>query len=303
MTEAAGPSLVDDSAFRIDGSASFDIHQAATRVEPLYDGKRDYRAKLRELRAAIDSLQSLMYAHDRYGLLVVFQGMDSAGKDSTIRKVFSGVNPHGLMVHAFGRPSERELQHDYMWRTSACLPERGRIGIFNRSYYEEVLVVRVHPGILTDNQRLPSELSADLETVWERRYREIRDFERYLHDNGIRVVKFFLHLSREEQRKRFLRRIDRPDKNWKFSSADVDERSFWDDYMLAFERCINSTSTRQAPWYCVPADSKRNMRLVVASQLLNLLRGLDMEYPDGHQSKTLQACRERLLGEKGADGD
>ena len=225
----------------------------------------------------MSSLQQLLYASDRYALLLIFQGIDAAGKDGAIRHVMSGVNPQGCDVFSFKQPSAEELEHDFLWRTTRCLPQRGRIGIFNRSYYEEVLVVRVHPEMLL-NEGLPEE-SRDPKTIWKERYRSIVDLEEHLHRNGTRIVKFFLHLSKNEQRKRFLARIDEPDKNWKFSLADVHERKYWKDYADAFEACLNATSTHHAPWYVVPADDKENARLIVSQILLDTLNELKMSYP------------------------
>ncbi len=220
--------------------------------------------------------------------------MDAAGKDGAIRHVMSGVNPQGCQVFSFKQPSAEELDHDFLWRTTRCLPERGRIGIFNRSYYEEVLIVRVHPEIL-HNQGIPPEL-LDVQTVWQERYRSIVDLEDHLHRNGTRIVKFFLHLSKEEQRKRLLKRIDEPDKNWKFSLADVKERNLWDRYMSAYEDCLGATSTTAAPWYVVPADDKENARLVVSRVIVDTLKELGMSYPEltAAQRKDLQSIR-RLL--------
>jgi len=210
---------------------------------------------------------------------LIFQALDAAGKDSTIRHIMSGVNVHGISVHAFKRPSDEELDHDFLWRTTNALPQRGRIGIFNRSYYEEVLVVRVHPQILTDVQKLPRELTKDPDEVWQQRYQSIRNLEHHLTLNGTMVLKFFLNVSRDEQRKRFLDRIDEPEKNWKFSEDDIKERGYWDDYMRAYEDAINATAVPDAPWFVIPADDKRNMQLIVSQIVLERLRGLDLRYP------------------------
>jgi len=225
----------------------------------------------------LSSLQRLHYASNRYALLLIFQAMDAAGKDGAIRHVMSGVNPQGCQVFSFKQPSADELEHDFLWRTTCRLPDRGHIGIFNRSYYEEVLVVRVHPEILR-GQGLPEELR-DEKTVWVERYRSIVDLEKHLYRNGTRVIKFFLNLSENEQRKRFLDRIDEPDKNWKFSLADIHERKYWAHYMKAYEACLNATSTHHAPWYAVPADDKENARLIVSQIVLDALHGLKMAYP------------------------
>ncbi len=233
-------------------------------------------------------LQQLHYASDRYAVLLIFQGMDAAGKDGAIRHVMSGVNPQGCQVFSFKHPSAAELQHDFLWRTTRDLPERGRIGIFNRSYYEEVLIVRVHPEILR-GEGLPDAL-LDETDVWRSRYRSIVDLERHLHANGTRIVKFYLHLSKEEQRKRFLERIDEPENNWKLSLADIEERKFWDNYMKVFEECLSATSTSEVPWYVVPADDKENARLIVSQIVLDTLEGLNMAYP-----KTTTERHEELL--------
>lgn len=242
-------------------------------------------------------LQDTLYAQDTYSLLVIFQAMDAAGKDGTIKHVMSGLNPQGCQVYSFKAPSAEELDHDYLWRTMKALPERGRIGIFNRSYYEEVLVARVHPEILARQQLPPNKKGKD---IWKQRFEEINNFEKYLFENGIIVVKFFLNVSKQEQKKRFLERIDEPDKNWKFSINDVKERSFWNDYMRAFEDVLNNTSTTWAPWYVIPADNKWYSRLVVAGILAATMRALKLEYPtvSAEQKKALQEAKRVLLAEK-----
>jgi PPK2 family polyphosphate:nucleotide phosphotransferase len=241
--------------------------------------------------------QDMLYAQDRWSLLLIFQAMDAAGKDGTIKHVMSGVNPQGCQVFSFKQPSSEELQHDFMWRYSKRLPERGRIGIFNRSYYEEVLVVRVHPEILR-RQNLPAPLVS--KRIWDERLSDIAHFEDYLTRQGVVVLKFFLHLSRKEQRKRFLARLDRPDKHWKFSPSDVHERKFWDDYMYAFEEAIRATATEHAPWYVVPADNKWFTRLVVAAVIVEAVETLDLAYPtvDPAKRRELQAIRAALSREK-----
>jgi PPK2 family polyphosphate:nucleotide phosphotransferase len=228
-------------------------------------------------------------------VLLIFQAMDAAGKDGAIKHVMSGVNPQGCQVFSFKHPSATELEHDFLWRTSQCLPERGRIGIFNRSYYEEVLIVRVHPEILR-GQGLPDGLVKE-KTIWKERYRSIIDLENHLHRNGTRIIKFFLHLSEEEQRMRFLARIDEPDKNWKFSQADIEERKFWKQYMQAYEACLSATSTQIAPWYVVPADDKENARLIISRTILDTLRSLKMRYPetDDKRRQELLSIREQLM--------
>jgi PPK2 family polyphosphate:nucleotide phosphotransferase len=225
---------------------------------------------------------------------LIFQAMDAAGKDSAIKHVMSGVNPQGCEVYSFKQPSAEELDHDFLWRTYRCLPERGRIGVFNRSYYEEVLVVRVHPEIL-HAQRIPSEL-VDEKTIWEERYRSIVNMEDHLHRNGTRIVKFFLHVSKDEQRKRFLKRIEEQDKNWKFSAADVEERKRWKDYMRAYEDCMSATSTKASPWYIIPADDKPNARLIISQVIVDTLQDLKLAYPtvSPEHAKELQGIRAEL---------
>jgi len=239
-------------------------------------------------------LQEKLYAQNRWAVLVIFQAMDTAGKDSVIKHVMSGVNPQGCQVHSFKAPSSEELDHDYLWRCARRLPERGIIGLFNRSYYEETLVVRVHPELL-EKQKLPPELLT--KNIWKKRFQDIRKFERYLTRNGIVIRKFYLHLSKKEQKKRFLERIDKPEKNWKFSMNDVHEREHWDEYMEAYEDMIRHTSTKQAPWYIVPADNKWFTHLIVAAALVDLLASLDLKYPklSKEELKQLDEAKEALL--------
>lgn len=241
--------------------------------------------------------QDMLYAQKRWSLLLVFQAMDAAGKDGTIKHVMSGVNPQGCQVFSFKQPSSQELDHDFLWRYSNCLPERGRIGIFNRSYYEEVLVVRVHEDILK-RQNLPSQLVS--KDIWQERLRDIAHFEDYLTRQGTIILKFFLHLSRKEQKKRFMERLDRPDKHWKFSPSDVHERAFWDNYMHAFEEAIRATASKRAPWYVVPADNKWFTRLVVAAAIVQAVEELNLAYPTvgAEKKKELQVAREALAREK-----
>jgi PPK2 family polyphosphate:nucleotide phosphotransferase len=262
--------------FRVTGK-KVTLDEWPTIVKPLFKSKKQYQELLAEHVEGLSSLQQLHYASSRYALLLIFQGMDAAGKDGAIRHVMSGVNPEGCQVSSFKQPSAEELGHDFLWRTTLRLPARGQIGIFNRSYYEEVLVVRVHPEILR-NEGL-SEESRDEKTIWDERYRSIVDLESHLYRNGTRTVKIFLHLSKEEQRKRFLERIDEPDRNWKFSLADIHERKYWKHYMEAYEACLNATSTHHAPWYVVPADDKDNARLIVSQIVLDTLSGLKLAYP------------------------
>jgi len=268
---------IDTKAFCVHEGEKVRLKKWPTRVVPAYGSKEQYEEILAEHIRHLSALQNLLFAHHRYSLLLIFQAMDAAGKDGTIRHVMSGVNPQGCQVFSFKHPSVEELEHDFLWRTICRLPERGKIGIFNRSYYEEVLIVRVHPEILR-SEGLPDEL-LDLETIWQERYRSIVDLEDHLHRNGTQVIKFFLHLSKEEQRKRFLKRIDDPERNWKFSLADTTERRFWKKYMNAYEECLSETSTRTAPWYVVPADDKENARLIVSQVVLDTLRDLKMAYP------------------------
>jgi PPK2 family polyphosphate:nucleotide phosphotransferase len=257
------------------------------------DDKDKAKKGLAQGVAALAAMQDRLYAQDRWALLLIFQAMDAAGKDGAIKHVMSGVNPQGCQVYSFKAPSAEDLDHDYLWRCAKCLPERGRIGIFNRSYYEETLVVRVHPEIL-ERQHLPPELVG--KSIWKQRYGEIRNFEQYLTGNGIAIRKFFLHVSRGEQRRRFLERIDDPAKNWKFSAADALERRHWREYMTAYEETIRATATPDAPWYVVPADNKWFTRLVVAAAVVDALDSLDLEYPrvTKSQRKQLAAARAEL---------
>ena len=263
--------------FRVQEGEKVNLKKWPTLVQPVYQSKEHYHQLLGKQVEELISLQQLHYASNRYAVLLIFQAMDAAGKDGAIKHVMSGVNPQGCQVFSFKHPSATELEHDFLWRTSQCLPERGRIGIFNRSYYEEVLIVRVHPEILR-SQGLPGEL-LDEKTIWQKRYRSIVNLEKHLYRNGTRIIKFFLHLSKEEQRKRFLQRIDEPDKNWKFGLADIEERKFWKHYMKAYEACLSATSTKVAPWHVVPADDKENARLIIAEIILDVFNGLKMAYP------------------------
>jgi PPK2 family polyphosphate:nucleotide phosphotransferase len=244
----------------------------------------------------LGELQEKLYAQDRYALLLIFQAMDAAGKDGTIKHVMTGVNPQGCQVYSFKAPSAEELDHDYLWRTSRCLPERGRIGIFNRSYYEETLAVRVHPEYLA-HQRVPEQLIS--KRIWKERFEDINAFERYATRNGIVIRKFFLHVSRKEQKRRFLERLDKPEKNWKFSAADARARAFWGDYMRSYEDMIQNTSSPEAPWYVVPADHKWFTRLVVAAAVVEALEGLNLKFPkvDRAKRRELRAARAILTGE------
>src|SRR5580658_8991882 len=279
---------IDSNDFRVPAGKEVDLGKWPTIVDPYYKSKKQYKELLLEHMEKLSSLQQQHYASNQFALLVIFQGMDGAGKDGAIRHVMSGVNPEGCEVYSFKQPSTEELQHDFLWRATCRLPERGRIGIFNRSYYEEVLVVRVHPD-LPVNEGLADEMK-DQKTTWEDRYRSIVDLEKHLHRNRTRIIKIFLHLSKEEQKKRFLARIDDVSKNWKFSLADMKERQYWDDYKKAFEDCLQETSTRQAPWYVVPADDKENARLIIAQIVVEALEELKLTHP-----KTTPKRRAELL--------
>ena len=268
---------INSKDFRVRPGEKVKLKEWPTIVKPFYKSKKRYQKLLEEHVEELSSLQRLLYASNRYALLLIFQAMDAAGKDGAIQHVMSGVNPQGCQVFSFKQPSADELEHDFLWRTTSRLPERGQIGIFNRSYYEEVLIVRVHPEILR-SQGLSEELR-DEKTLWEGRYRSIVDLESHLYRNGTRTIKIFLHLSQEEQRKRFLERIDEADKNWKFSLSDIHERKYWKQYMKAYEACLNATSTHHAPWYVVPADDKENARLIVSQIVLDALKDLKMAYP------------------------
>jgi len=285
---------INSKNFQVRPGKTVNLNRWPTTVSPFFKSKKEYQELLGEHIGKLSSLQQLHYASDRYALLLIFQGMDAGGKDGAIRHVMSGVNPQGCQVFSFKEPSAAELQHDFLWRTTRCLPERGRIGIFNRSYYEEVLVVRVHPEMLR-NQGLSEELR-DEKTIWKERYRSIVDLESHLYRNGTRSIKIFLHLSKEEQRKRFLERIDAPDKNWKLSLADIHERKYWKHYREAYEECLKATSTDHAPWYVVPADDKENARLVVSQIVLDALSELKMAYPktSAKRRRELESIRKLL---------
>ena len=281
--------------FRVPQGKKVKLDKWPTLVKPVYKSKKQYRDMLTKQVEELSEQQQLHYASNRYAVLLIFQAMDAAGKDGSIRHVMSGVNPQGCQVFSFKHPSAEELEHDFLWRTTQVLPERGRIGIFNRSYYEEVLIVRVHPEIL-QAENIPDRLVNE-ETIWTERYRSIVDMEEHLHRNGTRIIKFFLHLSQEEQRKRFLERIDEPDKNWKFSLADIQERKFWNQYMRAYEECLGATSTSDAPWYVVPADDKENARLIISQIVLDTFKSLQLAYPEpsAEHRRELQALRKQLV--------
>ena len=285
---------INSKDFRVRPGEKVKLREWPTVVPPFCKSKKRYQKVLGEHVEELSSLQRLHYASNRYALLLIFQGMDGAGKDGAIRYVMSGVDPQGCEVSSFKQPSAEELEHDFLWPTTCRLPERGRIGMFNRSYYEEVLIVRVHPEILR-GQGLPEEL-CDEKTIWKERYRSIVDLEEHLHRNGTRIIKVFLHLSKDEQRKRFLERIDEPDKNWKFSPADIHERQYWKQYMKAYEACLNATSTQHVPWHIVPADDKKNARLIVSQIVLDALDELKMAYPKTTAKRRLEfkAIRKEL---------
>mgnify|MGYP003385480585 CR=1 FL=1 len=292
---------VNSKDFQVKEGEQVTLKKWPTLVKPVYKSKKSYNKLLSEQVSELSDLQQLLYASNRYSLLLIFQAMDAAGKDGAIRHVMSGINPQGCQVFSFKHPNTTELDHDFLWRTTQCLPERGRIGIFNRSYYEEVLIVRVHPEILL-GQGLPDGLF-DEKIIWQERYRSIVNMENHLHHNGTQVIKFFLHLSKDEQRKRFLERIDEPEKNWKFSQADIVERKFWNQYMQAYEACLSATSTKLAPWYVVPADDKENARLIVSKIILDKFKSLKMSYPktDATRQQELLSIRQQLMKEKPDD--
>ncbi|MFI4910705.1 MAG: ADP-polyphosphate phosphotransferase [Sedimentisphaeraceae bacterium JB056] len=274
---------IDINNFRIKPDIRINIEKLKTSVEPFYESKKDYKKLLSERIEILKTLQSKLYAHSRYSILLIFQAMDAGGKDSAIKHVMSGVNPQGCQVFSFKEPGNKELKHDFLWRSNLCLPERGMIGIFNRSYYEEVLIAKVHPEIL-NAQMLPDEI-ANSKDIWKNRYESIKCLESHLYNNGTRVIKFMLNISKQEQKKRFLSRINNPKKNWKFSQSDIDERQFWPEYMDAYEKCINSTTSKNAPWYVVPADDKKNARLIISEIMIKTLESLDIHYPEPTQKQ------------------
>lgn len=288
---------INSNDFRVREGDKVDLQKWPTRVKAVYKSKNQYHAMLAGHIARLSELQGMLYADNRYAVLFIFQAMDAAGKDGAIKHVMSGVNPQGCQVFSFKHPSAEELQHDFLWRTTRDLPERGRIGIFNRSYYEEVLILRVHPEILFGEGLSPEAGSGD--SLWEGRYRSITDLENHLYRNDTRIAKFFLHLSKEEQRERFLARIDDPDRNWKFSTADIEERKFWTEYMVAYEKCISATSSAIAPWYIVPADDKETARLIVSQIILDTLDTLNLQYPEtrAERRKELSEIRQQLAQE------
>jgi PPK2 family polyphosphate:nucleotide phosphotransferase len=286
---------INTNDFRVPEECEVDLKKWPTRIEPVYRSNAEYEQMLKDHVQKLAAQQELLYASNRHAILLILQAMDAAGKDGVIAHVMSGLNPQGCQVFSFKHPSDTELRHDYLWRTTLDLPERGKIGIFNRSYYEEVLIVRVHPEVLAA-ERVPTAPNGGDKSIWQQRYRSIVDLERHLDRNGTRIVKFFLHLSKEEQRKRFIARIDAPDKNWKFSTADVEERKYWKRYMKAYEKCLSATSTKHAPWYVVPADDKHNERLIVSQILLETISELKLSYPKStpERKRELMALRKQL---------
>ena len=287
---------IDPDDFRVRPGKKVDLDKWPTKIKPGYHSQEEYQTLLAEHIHKLSAQQSKLYADDTHALLLIFQAMDAAGKDSAIKHVMSGVNPQGCQVYSFKHPSPEELDHDFLWNATRKLPERGRIGIFNRSYYEEVLIVRVHKAIL-DAERLPKKLLSE-KHIWRDRYRSIVNLEDHLHRNGTRIIKFFLHLSKEEQRKRFLSRIDEPEKNWKFNTGDVKERESWNHYMKAYEECLGATSTAAAPWYVVPADDKATTRLIVSRIILDTFKNLKLEYPQlsPERLQELRKIRKLLVG-------
>jgi PPK2 family polyphosphate:nucleotide phosphotransferase len=284
---------IDSNDYRVRPGERVNLKKWPTIGKPICASKEEYKQLLEKHVEHLSALQHLLYAANRYALVLVFQGMDAAGKDGAIRHVLSGINPEGCEVTSFKQPSADELEHDFLWRSTLRLPGRGRIGIFNRSYYEEVLAVRVHPELLR-NEGLGEQLRDD-KNLWKQRYRSIVEMENHLHRNGTRIVKIFLHLSAEEQKRRFLERIDEPEKNWKFSLADIHERKFWKRYMEVYEDCLRATSTRRAPWYAVPADDKDTARLIVSQIVLDALGGLRMSYPRTTTKRRLELQEIRKL--------
>jgi PPK2 family polyphosphate:nucleotide phosphotransferase len=284
---------IDADDYQVGESQPVDLKKWPTAVKPVYRSDKQYRKLLAEHVQELSDLQQLLYAANQYSILLIFQAMDAAGKDGAIRHVMSGVNPQGCQVYSFKHPSAEELQHDFLWRTTRNLPERGRIGIFNRSYYEEVLIVRVHKELLR-TEGVPG--GSEGRKIWKTRFQSIRHLEEHLYRNGTRIVKFFLHLSKEEQRRRFLERIDAPSKNWKFSLADIEERQYWKQYAEAYEDCLQATSTKNCPWFVVPADDKRNARLIVSQVVVNALSALKLAYPEAtpQRRRELKVLRARL---------
>ncbi len=284
---------IDIKEFEYNGEKKFKIKKTATKIKDFYESEQEYELQIAEIKDKIDKLQSLMYADNRYAMLIMLQASDAAGKDGTIRAVLSGVNPAGIAVHSFKRPTAEELDHDFMWRNMMKMPERGKMVFHNRSYYEELLVVKVHPEILLNSEKIPTEFTKDLDKVWEHRYEDIRNYEKYLNRNGIIVLKIYLNVSKKVQGERLIERIQDPTKNWKFEEGDVKERDFWNDYQSAYEEMVNQTAAKHAPWYVIPADDKKNMRLIVSSIILHHLKAVDMKYPEADEAR--QATLEQLI--------
>jgi PPK2 family polyphosphate:nucleotide phosphotransferase len=282
---------IHTATYRVAEGQAVDLAARPTRVDPVYDTKKHYRSLLDDHVMRLSALQQLLYASNSQAVLIIFQAMDAAGKDGAIKHVMSGVNPQGCQVFSFKHPTPVELQHDFLWRTTRNLPERGQIGIFNRSYYEEVLIARVHPQILRGEGLTTPR--PEPEMIWHDRYRSINGLERHLTGNGTRIIKFFLHLSKDEQRRRFLKRIDDPDRNWKFSADDIKERKYWTRYMQAYQDCLGATSSTECPWYVVPADSKHTARLIVSQVILDTLEALDMSYPQSSPARAAELLRIR----------
>lgn len=288
---------ITTSEYLISPGSHIHLKDLPTRIKPLYNSHDDYQNHLAQQVQELSTQQELLYASNSYALLLIFQAMDAAGKDGAIKHVMSGVNPQGCQVHSYKHPSAEELQHDFLWRTTRDLPQRGQIGIFNRSYYEEVLIARVHPEILKQ-EGVPGAETLDADT-WAHRYQSINGLEQHLHRNGTRILKFFLHLSKDEQKKRFLDRIDRPEKNWKISAADINERQYWSKYTKAYEDCINATSTANAPWHVIPADDQQTSRLLIAHIVTQALAGLQLRLPsvDAAKKLELERMRSTLIGD------
>ncbi len=289
---------IDTDDFRVPEGSKVRLEKWPTEVKRVYESKEHYRELLEKQVEELREQQDMLYASNAHAILLIFQAMDAAGKDGVIKQVMSGINPQGVQVTSFKHPSGEELRHDFLWRALVKLPERGRIGIFNRSYYEEVLIVRVHPELLK-GEGVPDATAAK-GSLWKGRYRSMVELEKHLHRNGTRILKFYLHISKREQRKRFLARIDDPGKNWKFNLGDIKERACWKEYMKAYEACLSATSTDEAPWYVVPADDKENARLIVAQTLVGAMKDLKMDYPklDARQLRELAQTRSML--ERGA---
>lgn len=280
-----------------------DLQKSKTEIPALYEDKSDYRKKLEDVKKQLVKFQGQIHAEGKHSVLVIFQAMDAAGKDSTIEHVFTGVDPQGIWVTCFKSPSSLELRHDFLWRSLMALPERGKIGVHNRSYYEEVLICKVHPNIVTKVQLLPPSFTEDLDKLYEERYESIRDFEKHLSRNGTKVIKFFLNVSKKEQAERLLDRIEEKDKNFKFEEGDLDQREYWSSYMRCYEDAIEKTSTEESPWYVIPADDKRTTRLLVAEAMVHELSKLGLAWPvlDEKQNAVLEVCRQRLRAELGEE--